>query len=207
MDRSLLDNVISILMGAIVLYSFFLSYKPALRSLKSVAGDVKIKPRTWLQAIPKLVTTITLVLVILGIFNIGTFETGFNYDLYIRTLFLFLFALSIYLQVKSFRDLGVFYTQDIVLFGKQKIIDTGIYRYLRHPAYFFQFISSFSAAIALESYLIMLFFLLIELPILIMRSDFEEDFLLKHCPNEYKAYSQSTLKWIPYILPEKKLKE
>lgn len=207
MDRSLLDNVVSILMGAIVLYSFFLSYKPALRSLKSVAGDIKIKPQTWLQSVPKLVTTITLLFVILSIFNIGTLELEFKHDFPIRMVFLFLFAFSIYLQVISFRDLGVFYTQDIVLFGKQKIIDSGTYRFLRHPTYFFQFISTFSAAIALESYIVMGFFLFIELPVLIMRADFEEEFLIKHFPTQYKEYSQSTMKWIPYTLPDKKRKD
>jgi len=156
---------------------------------------------------PKVVTTITLLLIILSIFNVGTFEIGFKHDFGVRMFFLILYACSIYLQIVSFRDLGVFYTQDIVLFSKQKIIETGTYRYLRHPAYFFQFLSTFSAAIALESYILIVFFLFAELPILIMRADFEEDFLTKHFPTQYSQYTQSTLKWIPYILPEKKRKD
>ena len=86
----------------------------------------------------------------------------------------------------------------IVIYKNHKLIEKGLYRYIRHPYYLFQILMDIGAAFATLSY-ILLPLSLLELPLLLIRGRIEDKLLAKHFPKEFEKYRKRTGFFLPFI--------
>jgi protein-S-isoprenylcysteine O-methyltransferase Ste14 len=109
-----------------------------------------------------------------------------------------LFATGIIIQSVAMWQLKGFYTVRIGIQPEQKLITSGLYRFIRHPGYLSYIITIIGIGLALSSILTLIFVIFIVL-FLVLRITGEEEMLLKEFGDEYKAYMNRTKKIIPFI--------
>lgn len=170
------------------------------KGLKVTITKVLERPSTYLQKLPPNIAALTLVLIILGILNIGNLPDRYDERyLTIRIIGLIIFIIFSWMQIYAFKSLGDFYTQEIVILKEHRLIKSGIYRYIRHPQYLCQILSDLGAGIALLNFLIIPLVILIELPLFVLRGLYEEKLLRKHFKDEFFNYKKHSGFFIPFI--------
>jgi len=97
----------------------------------------------------------------------------------------------------SIRTLGNFFSRDVEAWHHQRIIKTGIYKYIRHPAYTGNIVQILGFPLVLNSYY-SLMMSLITILIFLWRIRVEEAFLSERF-HEYREYMNQTKKIIPKI--------
>ncbi len=189
------------LIAAIILFlSMTANWGGARKGLKTSITRVLVKPDTFLQKIPPNVSAVVLILIILGIFNVGTFNIEKNGSIQTaRFVGLGFFALFSWLQVYSYKSLGSSYAPDIVILKDHKLYTNGIYKVIRHPQYLSQILSDLGAGVALLSYLALPLILILEIPLLIMRASAEEKMLAGYFKEKFSEYKKRSGFIIPFI--------
>lgn len=190
-------EAINILVGIVLIVSMAANAGAAKRGFKLSVSNSLEKPKTYLQKVPLNISALVVVLILIGVFNIGTLE----FDQYspIRLIGLFIYVIFSWFQFRSFKTLGENYTQEIGIFKKHKLVQTGLYKYMRHPQYLSQILCDIGAGLALMSYLVLPVAILIELPLFILRAKEEEKLFEKHFSEEFKEYKKKSGFMIPFI--------
>ena len=191
-------NPINIIAGICLLLSIAANTSAAKGGLKRAVTKSERKPNTYLQKTPLNISALILILQILGIFQIGTVEYQSEYQIF-QILGLILFVLFAWLQVKSFKNLGSFYSQEISLQKNHQLISTGIHKKIRHPQYISQVLSDLFLGVALGSYIIIPLVLLAELPLFILRAKKEEEMMLGFFGDRYSEYKKKSGFIFPYL--------
>ena len=189
---------INIIVGLNIIASFGANLTGAKKGLKSTVTPVKERPKTYLQKLPLVIATMTLVALILGVFQVGTLE----YEKYSQMINYRLVGLIVYLcfswiQIWAYKSLGQSYSQEIVVFKDHKLAEKGPFKFIRHPQYLSQMLVDLGGAAATLSY-ILLPLAVIQIPILIFRALFEEKLLSKHFKEEFETYKQKRGFIIPF---------
>lgn len=180
-----------------VIATFGANVTGAKRGLKSTVAEIKEKPKTFLQKFPPVVSMLSLVALVLAVFQIGTLEYTEEFNS-IRYIGLVVYLLFSWIQVWSFKTLGDNYSQDIMVKKKQELVTKGPFKVIRHPQYFCQILLDLGAAAATLSYIVG-GLALIEIPIYIMRASMEDKLLAKHFADEFTAYKKKSGFMIPFI--------
>ena len=97
----------------------------------------------------------------------------------------------------SIRALGKFFSRDVGTRQNQVVIKTGVYKYIRHPAYAGNMLQLLGFPLVLNAYFSLLMSLLTIL-IFLWRIRVEESFLAERLPG-YRTYMGQTKKIIPKI--------
>ncbi|HET56717.1 MAG TPA: isoprenylcysteine carboxylmethyltransferase family protein [Ignavibacteria bacterium] len=193
-------DVINILVGINLFVTVTANASGAKKGLKSSISEVIERPKTYLQKVPLNIAALVLILQILGVFQLGTFDIQESDPYYtIRIAGLLLFIIFSWLQVWSYKTLGNNYSQEVVITKKQKLVTDGPFKVVRHPQYISQLLSDFGAGLALASFLVLPIVILIQLPLFILRAQLEEKLLQKRFPGEYQDYKKKTGFIIPFI--------
>ena len=191
---------VNILLGLSLIVSLGANYSGAKKGFKVAISNVVLRPKTYLQQVPPTVSTIVLLLVIIGIFQIGTLKIEQGSPLYwTKIAGLIVFISFSFLQVKSFKSLGKSYSQDIVIVKNQELHTSGMYKFIRHPQYICQILSDLGAAAAVVSYLAVPVVLILEIPLFILRAKEEEKILEKHFKEDYTKYKKRSGFFIPFL--------
>lgn len=95
------------------------------------------------------------------------------------------------------KTLGSFFSRDVETWDNQKIIKTGIYNYIRHPAYAGNILQAIGFPLVLNAYF-SLILSVITIIGFIWRIEVEKKFLIKKLPG-YREYIQETKKIMPKI--------
>lgn len=191
---------INILVAINLFATLTANFSAAKSGFKTSMVQVIERPKGYLQKIPGNVSALVLILVILGVFRVGTINVEENTDLFaIRIFGLIIFVVFSWLQISSYKALGEFYTQEIVVKKGHKLVTSGLYKAVRHPQYASQILSDFGAAIAVMSYLAMPVVILIEIPLFILRAKQEEKLLEKHFKEGFTSYKKKSGFFIPFI--------
>lgn len=169
----------------------------AKRGLKSTVSEIKEKPKTFLQKFPPVLSMLSLVALVLAVFQIGTLDytSEFNLIRYIGLAFYLVFS---WIQVWSFKSLGDNYSQDILIKKKHDLITKGPYNIIRHPQYLCQIILDLGATAATLGYVVGLL-AIIEIPIYIMRASVEDKLLAKYFVEKFSDYKKKSGFMIPFI--------
>jgi protein-S-isoprenylcysteine O-methyltransferase Ste14 len=91
------------------------------------------------------------------------------------------------------------FTVDVSIAKDQRIITTGPYRFVRHPAYAGSLLSFLGLGLSFGNYLSMLVLLLPICSAFLYRIHVEEKALREHVGEAYAAYSSSTKRLIPWV--------
>jgi len=180
-----------------VITTFGANVTGAKRGLKSTVAEIKEKPKTFLQKFPPVVSMLSLVALVLAVFQIGTLEYTEEFNS-IRYLGLAVYLLFSWIQVWSFKTLGDNYSQDIMVKKKHELVTKGPFKVIRHPQYLCQILLDLGAATATLGYIVG-GLALIEIPIYILRASMEDKLLTKHFADEFSAYKKKSGFMIPFI--------
>lgn len=188
---------INIIVGLNIIATFGANISGAKKGFKATITSYKEKPATYLQDVPVWLSVVTLIAMILGVFQIGTLVYKIEYfDLRLAGLILYL--IFSWIQVWAYRSLGENYSQQIIIFRNHSLVTKGPYKFVRHPQYISQFIIDLCAGLALLSWLLTPL-ALIELPLLILRASFEDRLLQKHFKESFNEYKKKSGFIIPFI--------
>lgn len=169
----------------------------AKKGLKSTISPAKEKPDTYLQKLPLVFATLTLIGLILGIFQIGTLDYN-QKNQSLRLVGLIFYIIFSWIQIWAYKYLGDNYSQEIIIFKNHKLVTEGPFRFIRHPQYLSQIVMDLGAGIAVLSYIV-LPLALIQIPFIIMRALAEEKLLKKNFKEEFDAYKNKSGFLIPFI--------
>jgi len=167
------------------------------KRLKNTVIVSKEKPVTYLQKLPIVLSTITLILFILALFQVGTF----NYDpgnQSIRIAGLIVYLVFSWVQIWAFKKLGDNYSQEVLIQRNHQLVNRGPYRFIRHPQYLSQVLMDLGAGIATLSFLVTPF-ALIQIPFLILRALLEEKLLEKNFKERFLQYKSKSGFMLPFI--------
>jgi protein-S-isoprenylcysteine O-methyltransferase len=109
------------------------------------------------------------------------------------------FALGVILRTYAIIYLGKFFTPDVAIAADHLLIDSGPYRFMRHPTYTGLLMIVFGVALSFAN---MASFLIVFLPVLVSilwRIRIEEHALAQAFGDEYLLYTQRTKMLIPFI--------
>jgi protein-S-isoprenylcysteine O-methyltransferase Ste14 len=112
---------------------------------------------------------------------------------------LIIILLGMLLRFVSIRTLGRFFTVDIAVHKDQKIIKTGIYRYIRHPAYASSLMEFIGFGLSLNNWISLLVVIIPVTAAFIYRIKVEEELLKEKFGDEYSEYMNSTYRLFPWI--------
>jgi len=188
---------INIIVALNIIATFGANVTTAKKGFRSVITSYKEKPKSWLQNVPVYFTVITLVALILGVFRLGV--TEYKPELLtLRVVGLILYIVFSWMQVWSFKSMGEFYSQEILIYKNHDLIMKGPYKLLRHPQYLSQILVDIGGGLAVMSYLL-LPIAIIEIPFLILRALLEEKLLQKNFRERFADYKKKTGFLIPFI--------
>ena len=180
-----------------VIATFGANVSGAKKGLKSKVSVIKEKPKTFLQKFPPILSAVTLIVLILGVFQIGTLEYMKEHNA-IRLIGLPVYLIFSWIQVWAFKSLGDNYSQDIIIKKDHQLVTTGPFRYIRHPQYFSQILINIGGTAATVSYVLGIL-TLVEIPIYVMRALLEDKMLAKHFAEQFSAYKKKSGFMIPFI--------
>jgi protein-S-isoprenylcysteine O-methyltransferase Ste14 len=180
-----------------IIATFGANVTGAKRGLKSTVSEIKEKPKTFLQKFPPVVSMLSLVALILAVFQIGTLDYLEEYDV-IRYIGLAVYLIFSWVQVWSFKTLGDNYSQEIMIKKNHELITKGPFKIIRHPQYLCQILLNLGATAATFSYIVG-FFTLMEIPIYIMRASLEDKMLAKYFSEKFSDYKKKSGFMIPFI--------
>jgi protein-S-isoprenylcysteine O-methyltransferase Ste14 len=169
----------------------------AKRGLKSTVSEIKEKPKTFLQKFPPVISMLSLVALIIAVFQIGTLDYLEEYSV-IRYVGLAVYLVFSWIQVWSFKTLGDNYSQDIMIKKNHELVTKGPFKIIRHPQYLCQILLDLGATAATFGYVIGLL-ALIEIPIYIMRASMEDKLLAKYFSEKFSDYKKKSGFMIPFI--------
>ncbi|MBK9097167.1 MAG: isoprenylcysteine carboxylmethyltransferase family protein [bacterium] len=180
-----------------VIATFGANVTGAKRGLKSTVSEIKEKPKTYLQKLPPVISMLSLVALILAVFQIGTLEYIEEYNL-IRYIGLAVYLVFSWIQVWSFKTLGDNYSQDIMIKKNHELVTKGPFSLIRHPQYMCQILLDLGAAAATFGLIVGLL-ALIEIPIYIMRASMEDKLLAKYFTEKFSDYKKKSGFMFPFI--------
>ncbi|MCL5029963.1 MAG: isoprenylcysteine carboxylmethyltransferase family protein [Bacteroidetes bacterium] len=188
---------INIIVGLNIIATFGANVGGAKKGVRSSIIASKEKPKTYLQTLPLILSTLTLVVLIISIFQVGTFSYK-NFPDNIRIIGLAIYVFFSWLQIWSYKSLGESYSQEILIFKNHKLIMKGPFKFIRHPQYLSQILADAGGAIATLSY-ILIPLIIIEIPFLILRARLEEKLLEKNFKEMFLSYKKKTGFMIPFV--------
>lgn len=188
---------INIIVGLNIIASFGANVAGAKKGLKTSVTAVKERPVTYLQKLPLILSTLTLIALILAVFKVGTLEyTDEFFSLRITGLIIYL--VFSWIQISAYKSLGENYSQEIVILKNHSLVTKGAFRFIRHPQYISQIILDIGGGLATLSFIV-LPVALIQIPFIIMRATREEKLLEKYFKDDFKDYKKKSGFMIPFI--------
>lgn len=192
------DYLINLIIIINIVLTFSANIPLAGKAFKKKLQPVLTKANSYLQSVPKTISTIILFMIILGLFEIGKVSIENEIMNIIRIISAALYVLFSWIQIYSIRHLDEFYSPDIVIYKGHQLIEKGFYRITRHPIYLSQILQDLFAGIALLSIPVLIVTLFVEIPLYIKRANLEEKFLEGNV-KDYSEYKRRVGKWIPKI--------
>ncbi|MBK7498909.1 MAG: isoprenylcysteine carboxylmethyltransferase family protein [Ignavibacteriales bacterium] len=188
---------INIIIGLNIIATFGANVGAAKKGIKDKVGIFKDKPKTYLQTLPLVLSTIALVVLIVSLFQVGTLEYKTEHQTF-RVIGLAFYIIFSWVQIWSTKVLGDNFSQDIAIKRDHHLVTKGPFKFIRHPQYLSQFLMDIGGAAATLSF-ILAPLALIQIPFLFMRALMEDKLLEKHFGENFRSYKKKTGMIFPFI--------
>jgi len=188
---------INIIVGLNIIATFGANIGAAKKGIKDKLGISKDKPKTYLQTLPLILSTVTLVVLIVSLFQIGTLEYKPENQIF-RIIGLMSYLIFSWIQIWATKVLGDNYSQDIVIKKDHKLITNGPFKFIRHPQYLSQFLLDAGGAAATLS-LVLAPLALLQIPFLFLRASLEDKLLEKHFGENFRNYKKKSGMFLPFV--------
>jgi protein-S-isoprenylcysteine O-methyltransferase Ste14 len=126
----------------------------------------------------------------------GSFGAPSNLILSVALAFL---LSGLALRWTAILTLGRFFTVNVAVHPDQRIVRTGVYRYVRHPAYSGLLLAFLGVGVAFNNWLSLLVIFVPIMAALLYRIQVEESVLAEMLGPEYTDYRQTTKRLLPGI--------
>jgi len=131
--------------------------------------------------------------------SISWFRLAAVHFRYLDVLGVLLFAAGIFLRWYAIVHLGRFFTVNVSIAAEHKVIDSGPYRYIRHPSYSGALLAFVGYGLCLHNW-VALVLLLIPVSIgFLWRIRVEEKVLGDALGEDYSQYAARTKRLIPFL--------
>jgi protein-S-isoprenylcysteine O-methyltransferase Ste14 len=107
------------------------------------------------------------------------------------------FAGAIFMLWKSHVDLGRNWSATLRITGQHSLVTSGVYRRIRHPMYTAHLLWAIAQGLLLSNWLAGWAFLVLSVPLYLVRIPKEEQMMLEHFGEEYRQYKTRTGRLIP----------
>ena len=188
---------INIIIGLNIIATFGANIGAAKKGFKDKIGVFKDKPKTYLQTLPLVLSTVTLVVMIISLFQVGTLEYKAEKQT-IRIIGLGFYLIFSWVQIWATKVLGDNYSQDIAIKKNHQLVTNGPFRAIRHPQYLAQILMDLGGSAATLSFIVAPL-ALIQIPFLFMRASLEDKLLEKYFGENFKFYKKKSGMIFPFI--------
>jgi protein-S-isoprenylcysteine O-methyltransferase Ste14 len=133
-------------------------------------------------------------------FSIGATRIGRIY--YWNTFFaigMALFVIGLMIRIHSILTLKQYFTYSVAKVENHKIIETGLYKFIRHPGYLGQLIIFIGISTSISNWLSILVMMIPIILGYLYRIKVEERFMLEQLGEDYLNYQERTKRLIPMI--------
>jgi len=110
-----------------------------------------------------------------------------------------LLAAAVWLFWRAHRDLGANWSPSLEIGARQTLVTEGVYRAIRHPMYASQFLYGIAQALLLQNWIAGLAGLVAFLPMYLVRVPREEQMMIDHFCDAYRAYRARTGRIVPRL--------
>lgn len=110
-----------------------------------------------------------------------------------------LIAIGLTVRIHSILTLKQFFTYSVAKVENQKIIESGLYKFIRHPGYLGQLIIFFGISTSISNWLSILVMMILVIVGYVYRIQVEERFMIKELGEDYLNYQARTKRIIPLI--------
>ena len=133
-------------------------------------------------------------------FSIGATKIGriYNWNTFFATG-MALVVIGLVIRIHSMLTLKQFFSYSVAIIGNQKIIETGLYKFLRHPGYLGQLIIFIGISISISNWISILAMMIPASIGFLYRIKVEERFLREQIGDDYVNYQKRTKRLIPMI--------
>ena len=107
------------------------------------------------------------------------------------------FAGAIFMLWRTHADLGLNWTARLRITCQHSLVTSGVYRRIRHPMYTAHLLWAIAQGLLLSNWLAGWAFLILSVPLYLVRIPKEEQMMLEHFGEEYRAYKSRTGRLIP----------
>ncbi|MEK1831043.1 isoprenylcysteine carboxylmethyltransferase family protein [Priestia megaterium] len=125
-----------------------------------------------------------------------------KYKLFSYLIGLVFFILGLYLRTYAKKHLKGHFSHSLKIDDNHQLITTGVYQYVRHPAYLGTFLALLGTSFIFNSWINVLFIILLS-PLGIKRIKNEEKMLLENFGENYKLYSKNVKKFFLIYINKK----
>ena len=186
-----MDTKTIIIIAVSYLYGFFEVFMNLRQRSKSKVTTSSDKSSLW-----RLYGLITLGYALS--FSIGATRIGRIYAW--NTLFIVgmaLFVIGFIIRIHSLLTRKQYFTYSVAKVENHKIIETGLYKFIRHPGYLGQLIIFVGISISISNWLSLLVMMIPVTLGYLYRIKVEERFMLEQLGKEYMSYQERTKRLIP----------
>ncbi len=106
---------------------------------------------------------------------------------------------GVWVRFSAIAMLGRFYSRNVGIQEKHELIQTGWYRFVRHPGYLGTLLTFLGFAFATESWLSVIINVVLFFIVYLYRIKVEETALVSHFGDSYRRYQEKTWRLIPFI--------
>ena len=128
-----------------------------------------------------------------------TFPNIDSYTFEVAVSGLALIILGLLIRWSAILTLKKYFTVNLAVQDGQRIIKHGLYRWMRHPGYTGQILSFAGLGLVYSNWLCVLAFTIPVVIVFLHRIQLEEALLIEDFGDEYREYSNTTKRFIPFI--------
>lgn len=150
----------------------------------------------WLSTIPPILFAYLIQKHSIFSNGFGSFSTLFPFLGYLGCLFI---AFGITLRFMAVATLKQQFTTKVSIFERHKIVETGIYKIIRHPAYLGYLVSLLGIGLVLGNWVGLAALVILPLAGILYRIQVEESVLLAYFGSAYQEYANRTKRLLPRI--------
>jgi protein-S-isoprenylcysteine O-methyltransferase Ste14 len=188
-----MEPKIIIIIAVSYLYAFFELFMNLRQKRKSQGANASDKNSLWV--LYGAITVGYFLSFSIGATKIGRIRPWNTYF----AIGITLFAIGLMIRLLSIATLKRFFTYSVAAVQEHKIVDTGMYKHIRHPGYLGQLIIFLGISMSISNWLSMLAMMI---PVAVgyaYRIAVEERFMATQFGEEYLDYQRRTKKLIPFV--------
>jgi protein-S-isoprenylcysteine O-methyltransferase Ste14 len=148
----------------------------------------------WLFTIPPIIFAYIIQKQIIFSNGFGNFSTLFPF---LGSLGCLLIALGVTIRLVAVATLKQQFTTQVTIMESHKIVETGIYKIIRHPAYLGYLASLLGIGLVLGNLVGLIALVVLPLAGILYRIHVEENVLLAYFGSEYQEYANRTKRLLP----------